>query len=63
MNRPSSVADWMPSEPKTKLVDSKVLEPNAHDGPEAVTATNTYKQALGGSGKPSGTLGQRGRGF
>lgn len=63
MKRPDSVSDWMPSEPKTKLVDSKVLEPNAHDGPEAVSATNTYKQEVGGSGKPSGPLGSRGRGF
>lgn len=49
--------------PTQSLEDSKVLQPNAHDNKESLSAENPYKQALGGSGKPSGPLGQRGRGF
>lgn len=61
--RPDSVADWMPATPTQELCDSKILMPNAHDNKDSLTPDNPLKQALGGSGKPSGPLGPRGRGF
>lgn len=63
MSRPESVSNWDPKTPTEKLVDSKVLKPNAHDNKDSLTPESPYKQALGGSGKPQGPFGSRGRGF
>ncbi len=40
-----------------------MLQPNARDNKDSLTPDSPYKQALGGSGKPSGDLGPRGRNF
>ena len=63
MKRVESVSNWDPKMPTEKLMDSDVLKPNAHDNKDSLTPESPYKQALGGSGKPSGDLGSRGRGF
>lgn len=59
--RPSSVSDWTPTKPTTKLADSAVLQPNANVAKNALPQDSPFKQAMGKSGKPSGPLGPRGR--
>jgi hypothetical protein len=61
--RPKSVSNWTPKTPTEELCCSKVLKPNANDNKDSLAPESPYKQALGGSGKPSGPFGPRGRGF
>ena len=61
--RPKSVSNWKPSKPSKDLCDSAVLQPNAKDNKDSLTPDSPYTQAVGGSGKPSGDLGPRGRNF
>lgn len=56
-----SIANAQPSKPTKKM--SSLLEPNAKDGPESVSAENPLKQAIGGSGKPKAPFGKQGREF
>jgi hypothetical protein len=58
-NRPDSVSNWMPKKP-TKT-NASLMEPNAKDNPDSLTPESPYKQALGGSGKPKGPFGKKGR--
>lgn len=53
----------MPNKPSGKLIDSKVLQPNAKDNPDSLAPQSPYKQALGGAGKPKGPFGRKGREF
>lgn len=48
----------MPKQPGDRKA---LLEPNAKDNPDSLTPENPFKQALGGSGKPSGPFGKKGR--
>lgn len=52
----------MPTKPTAKLIDSKVLQPNAQDNKDSLTPENPFKQALGGSGKPQAPFGKQGHG-
>lgn len=59
-----SVADATidPSKAKARSMD-KLMSPNAQEDPETVTGDNPQKAWLGGSGKPSGPFGPKGRSF
>lgn len=61
MKKPSSVSDWDPPKPSKTLAQSQVLQPNAKDNPDSLVPNNPFRQALGGSGKPAGPFGKRGR--
>jgi hypothetical protein len=41
----------------------KLMSPNAKDDPEALSGTNEQKAWIGGSGKPKGPFGSKGRNF
>lgn len=43
--------------------DNKLFSPNAQEDPDTVTGDNPQKAWIGGSGKPSGPFGPRGKMF
>ncbi len=55
-------AEINPSTAKAKSMD-KLMSPNAQEDPETVTGDNPQKAWLGGSGKPQGPFGPKGRMF
>lgn len=63
-NYGKSVANWDPGAGKGKDDKAnKLMSTTASDAKDTMTGTNELKQFVGGSGKPSGELGQKGRQF
>lgn len=54
--------EFNPAAAKAKS-DNKLFSPNAQEDPETVTGDNPQKAWIGGSGKPSGPFGTRGKMF
>lgn len=48
---------------KPTKTNQSLMEPNAKDNPDSLTPESPFKQALGGSGKPKGPFGKKGREF
>lgn len=50
-------------DPSNAGKNEKLMDPNAKEDSETVSGDNPQKEWMGGSGKPKGTFGQRGRNF
>lgn len=58
-----SIANKTIDPSKAKGNTEKLMSPNAHDDPDALSGTNEQRAWIGGAGKPGKPYGPQGRNF
>lgn len=58
-----SMGAMRPSAKDANAIKDKLMSTIAHDDPDCITGTNELKPYVGGSGKPAGPLGLKGKEF